>query len=336
LATRDRPWVRLAIPPLRGADALNSPNFSPGESFSEVNRQHYGKEKVTDDEAKRPPGMKGFVKDYVHVLRHDRKCPDEQIVRYAHQVMQSFTPDQLPVLNGLARHYAVSDMWFSSVPSQTNTNRAFAFCGTSNGMVNNGFLEEGDKAKPIEELVGYKLGDDRVRAKTIFNALADDGKTTWKLFYRCGMLQDNIAKAIDAFRTGEAVGGGLSLLSPLPGLQGLAFFSLADMVAEITLLAKHIDLEYLRGLSNSSVESMYSHRLFPKLAEIADKDVNCAKFEKFHEQARSGTLPNFTFIEPVWSISPQSTGSHLSNLNFLYHLGDDYHRPCNLDGGETL
>jgi hypothetical protein len=181
LATRDRPWVRLAIPPLRGADALNSPNFSPGESFSEVNRQHYGKEKVTDDEAKRPPGMKGFVKDYVHVLRHDRKCPDEQIVRYAHQVMQSFTPDQLPVLNGLARHYAVSDMWFSSVPSQTNTNRAFAFCGTSNGMVNNGFLEEGDKAKPIEELVGYKLGDDRVRAKTIFNALADDGKTTWKL-----------------------------------------------------------------------------------------------------------------------------------------------------------
>ena len=47
-------------------------------------------------------------------------------------------------------------------------------------------------------------------------------------------------------------------------------------------------------------------------------------------------LPQFSFIEPVWSISPQGTGSSLSSGNALYHLGDDYHPPSNMNGGENL
>src|SRR6185436_1546910 len=42
------------------------------------------------------------------------------------------------------------------------------------------------------------------------------------------------------------------------------------------------------------------------------------------------------FIEPEWSISPQSTGSSTTSGNVLYHLGNDYHPPSNLDGGENL
>ena len=68
--------------------------------------------------------------------------------------MQSYTPDQLPVINGLAEHYAVGDMWFSSVPSQTNPNRAFALCGTSMGLVNNGFLEKDPRAVPLRKRSG--------------------------------------------------------------------------------------------------------------------------------------------------------------------------------------
>lgn len=53
------------------------------------------------------------------------------------QILLTYTPSQLPVLNGLARNFAVSDMWFASVPSQTNPNRAFLACGTSLGRDSN-------------------------------------------------------------------------------------------------------------------------------------------------------------------------------------------------------
>jgi phospholipase C len=52
--------------------------------------------------------------------------------------MEGHSVTQLPVLATLARNYAVSDAWFSSVPSQTWPNRAFAHTGTSNGHVDNG------------------------------------------------------------------------------------------------------------------------------------------------------------------------------------------------------
>jgi phospholipase C len=44
-----------------------------------------------------------------------------------------FTPTMLPVLSGLARGFAVCDQWFSSAPTETLPNRAFACAGTSQG-----------------------------------------------------------------------------------------------------------------------------------------------------------------------------------------------------------
>lgn len=330
-ATKDQAWVHLSINPIRGANALNCPNFSPGESFSEVTDQLYGKETASG-----VPTMKGFVKDYVHVLKHDRGATDEEVLRYADQVMRSYTPEQLPVLNGLARHYAVCDHWFSSVPSQTNTNRAFAFCGTSRGLVNNGWLEgENERAKHVEKVVGYLLGDDRFEAETIFNVLAK-GNTTWKVFYRCGILQDNIAKLIDVYR-GQAIG---AAALPIAASWWLAGFVLAaELAAALALVAKGIgdpELTYMRSLADSSKDSAYSCRLFPENRKIPNWKDNCVKFDEFDAAARAGTLPHFTFIEPVWSISPRSTGAHASSGDFLFHLGDDYHPPSNLDAGETL
>ncbi|TCK88620.1 N-6 DNA methylase [Paraburkholderia sp. BL9I2N2] len=43
----------------------------------------------------------------------------------------AFTPDQLPVLNFLARQFGVCDSWFASVPGPTWPNRFFAVAGTS-------------------------------------------------------------------------------------------------------------------------------------------------------------------------------------------------------------
>ena len=205
------------------------------------------------------PSMKGYVKNYVNVLRHERKCSDDVIVDNADQVMRSYTPQQLPVLNGLAKHYAVSDAWFSSVPSQTNGNRAFAFCGTSNGLVDNGFLEQGNQAKPIENLVGYRLGDDRFDATTIFNALSD-ASATWKVYYSSGILQDNIAKAIDIYR-GQAAG--LTVAALFKGGWWGALITIAELATAIALLVKGVtndSLNYLRSLADGSVESLTRRR----------------------------------------------------------------------------
>jgi len=59
--------------------------------------------------------------------------------------MEPFSTDQLPVISALAANFAVSDQYFSSVPSQTWPNRSFVHAGTSNGNVNNG-----DVPNPLE------------------------------------------------------------------------------------------------------------------------------------------------------------------------------------------
>ena len=52
-------------------------------------------------------------------------------------LMETYSPDQLTVLSGLARNYAVGDAWYASAPCETWPNRAFVHSGTSNGRVNN-------------------------------------------------------------------------------------------------------------------------------------------------------------------------------------------------------
>jgi phospholipase C len=49
-------------------------------------------------------------------------------------VLASFSPDQLPVINTLAREFAVCDHWFSSMPGPTWPNRLFVHAATSGGL----------------------------------------------------------------------------------------------------------------------------------------------------------------------------------------------------------
>jgi phospholipase C len=295
--------------PKRGVQGLNVPNVAPGEEFSQVSTQLFGTEQPAGDAA---PTMKGYVRDYADLLRK-HEFSEDQVARIAGQVLQTHTPEQLPVLNGLARHYAVCDMWFSSVPSQTNPNRAFAFCGTSMGLVNNGFLEEDRRAPDIERLVGYKLGDDRFRTRTIFNALADGG-ASWKIYRESGLLQNNIGKMDSVVLS---ILNGISPLNPL------------TITADVLL-------SYLDELSSSQVGSAYAHRLFPQILDIKDADTHFGMLDEFHRTARAGQLPNFTFLEPEWTIGEQGTGVSKPLQKALFHQGDDYHPPGNSDAGENL
>ena len=49
------------------------------------------------------------------------------------EVLASFSPEQLPVINALAREFVVCDHWFSSMPGPTWPNRLFVHAATSGG-----------------------------------------------------------------------------------------------------------------------------------------------------------------------------------------------------------
>jgi phospholipase C len=123
----------LTFPPKRGADGFIVPTADPGEEYRHVNRQFWETPDDQNPDDTKPPTMTGVLADFVKVL-DDEEYKPEDIKRLAPTIMQTYTPAQLPVLNQLARHYAVCDDWFASVPSQTNPNRAFLLCVGRNGQ----------------------------------------------------------------------------------------------------------------------------------------------------------------------------------------------------------
>jgi len=108
---------RYVIRGTRGRNAV--PRFDPHEKYEHVNNQLF--ETMCTPPGETEPTMHGFYKDYAKWYRKNN------------EIMMSHTPEELPVLNTLARSFAVSDRYFSSVPTQTNCNRAFAAAGNSLG-----------------------------------------------------------------------------------------------------------------------------------------------------------------------------------------------------------
>jgi phospholipase C len=165
------------VVPYTVATDMDSPNPDTGEEYphtntqlfnilSEANRFKLGDEISAPYNAPDPgttPTMDGFVTDYISVLTAElgRQPTYEE---YS-QVMTGFTPEQIPVLSGLARGFGVFDHWFCEVPSQTFTNRSFWTAATSSGLCVN---------QPVKNW----LAND---AETIFNRLEQHDKT-WKVY----------------------------------------------------------------------------------------------------------------------------------------------------------
>lgn len=102
---------------------FNVPNPDPGEAFADVAQQ------IGTTTGRK---MDGFLSNYLEQMRI-AGGPDDS----ARQIMQSYAPEQVPVISALAKGYAVSDAWFASVPSQTWPNRYFLLAGTCFGHTNN-------------------------------------------------------------------------------------------------------------------------------------------------------------------------------------------------------
>ncbi|HET9601474.1 MAG TPA: alkaline phosphatase family protein [Acidimicrobiales bacterium] len=81
--------------------------------------------------------------------------------------MTGYTPQQMPVISGLARGFAVFDHWFCEVPSQTFTNRSFFHAATASGYVVN--------LSPPNSFPVHNI------AETIFDRLEANG-LTWRVY----------------------------------------------------------------------------------------------------------------------------------------------------------
>lgn len=165
------------------------------------------------------PDMEGFVKN---------NSTDD--------VMLTLTPEQLPVLNGLAANYAISDEWFCSVPGGTDINRAFAVTGS--GMNRLDTWEGGSI---------YANWPQYPRRQSLWKLLWNNGIKDWSIY-------NSIAWADNPF-------------------------------------TYHL---YLEGQS-------------PSIDQSAMKLIG--GIESFKIQANYGTLPSFSFLEPVW-IAPSGTSSY--------------------------
>jgi phospholipase C len=119
-----------------GAGAPFQLSFDPGHEFSDVLLQLCGPAAVSsanciDDRAQVAgvyPPIQASANDFGFAA-----CAQDHGIDPA-VALRCFAPDQLPVLNFLARQFALCDRWFSSMPGPTWPNRFFALAGTSWGL----------------------------------------------------------------------------------------------------------------------------------------------------------------------------------------------------------
>jgi phospholipase C len=148
-----------------GGDQDRVPAYDPYEPFRENKDWNGVMNQIFGDQDRikglpatgTPPRMTGFLQDYYAWYQTGWQGLD---------ILWTYTPQQLRVINQLARQYSVSDAWFCSVPSQTNPNRAFSLCGTSLGR------ESNLRLNAVEQF----------KVPTIFNGLSDAG-TSCGLFF---------------------------------------------------------------------------------------------------------------------------------------------------------
>lgn len=103
----------------------------PAHEFLDVLEQLCGTQAIYE-RGQPYPGINnsGFVSDYA---RSHTEGEGNAVGNFG-QIMDGFSADQLPVLNTLARTFAVCDGWHASLPGPTFPNRLFAMGASSNGL----------------------------------------------------------------------------------------------------------------------------------------------------------------------------------------------------------
>ncbi len=165
-------------------DPYPDPNEPYDSVYAQMYNDHSNPNPVPNPTAS--PTMKGFVIDYAAAIAaagvkpHGCAAILAALVRGRSPIaydpaiiMNCFTPESLPVINGLANAYGVCDHWFCSVPTQTLPNRSFVHAATSSGYVVNGW-----KTGPHEWDIAFLLN----KTDTVFNLLSHVG-IDWRIYH---------------------------------------------------------------------------------------------------------------------------------------------------------
>ena len=143
------------FPVQRGAD--NTMPVDPGHEFPNVLHQLCGPAVQYNGGPYPATDNSGFVTSYAGSGGTDN--PGE--------VMKCYLPEQLPVLNALAKEFVVCDNWHASLPGPTWPNRMFVHAASSNGLEHSPSTIEIAK---WEALAGFNFPNG-----TIFDALKQKG-----------------------------------------------------------------------------------------------------------------------------------------------------------------
>jgi phospholipase C len=163
--TNTHPGTGQTFPVRFPADmALLGVDKDPGHEFLDTVTQLCGSKDLYDPDTGVYPNIdnSGFVADYL-----DTGSPTPG------RIMDCHSPEQLPVLNTLAREFAICDNWFSSLPGPTFPNRFFLHAATSGGL---------DASPSKLDIVAATTVDGfRFENGTIFDLL-DDACIEWSIF----------------------------------------------------------------------------------------------------------------------------------------------------------
>lgn len=134
---------------------LEFPTYGPGHDHANIMAQMFGPRYDIFYQNNISPSMGGYV-----------------IENKSEQTMQGFTPNQLTVLNGLAKSFSISDRWFCSFPGSTDNNRGFSLTGSCFGLIHN-----------FESGYIYNNWPNVSHRCSIWDTLWSYGVTDWKIYH---------------------------------------------------------------------------------------------------------------------------------------------------------
>ncbi len=143
----------------------------PGHEFLDVLEQLCGTNAADPAGGTYPEiNNSGFVSDYAISHTSDEGDAPGNFG----EIMKCFSAEQLPVLNKLARSFAVCDGWCASIPGPTWPNRLFA-CGPSSGGL--------DHSPTTAEIITWETVDGfEFPNGSIFDALRKKSQPGWRIF----------------------------------------------------------------------------------------------------------------------------------------------------------
>ena len=124
-------------------NARNTNDLSPDpcHEFPDINWQIFSNAAGEDTGQEK---MQGFVQNY---------ATDSNDATHGAVVMKCFHEGSLPILSTLAKQFAVSDKWFSSLPASTIPNRLFAHAAWSGDSLTQDAIKAPATAKTIFQVI---------------------------------------------------------------------------------------------------------------------------------------------------------------------------------------